>query len=87
MLPSRDLHHDQKQYEEEDEKTRRIREKEEQLRKQEVHGQYCGISIEFIVFFTLKNKTFPTSYKTIFILDIRENGETMKIHPHSPFRN
>lgn len=37
MLPSRDLHHEQ--FEEEDEKTRRIREKEEQLRKQEVHGR------------------------------------------------
>lgn len=35
VLPSRDLHHEQKQFEEEDEKTRRIREKEEQLRKQE----------------------------------------------------
>lgn len=39
VLPSRDLHHEQKQFEEEDEKTRRIREKEEQLRKQEVHGR------------------------------------------------
>jgi hypothetical protein len=36
LLPSQDLLNDQKHLEEEDEKTRKMKEKEEQLRKQEV---------------------------------------------------